>query len=232
MKFSKMALLLAVTASMSVYGSEAYAFGLGDVAGSVTGGASGGGAKVDVDGLLSQGKGLMGKFNSAISNMTAAEAQTMKALGLQAEGDKLLAVSKNYASGNVQSSDQVDRDVQLSVDASKAIDEKIKENGKLDAASKKNLAIAVPFFAKGIAESAGLPGEFKNWATTTQSGIASLTSNPTDAMKLKDGALAPLQVAQNLPSLVSSFGQTTKNFVSFAQGNGLDVKSVSSAIGD
>ncbi len=191
--------------------SQAYAFGLGDVAGAVTGDQKSG--VTDTGTLISQGKGLMGKFSLAFGNMTAAEGQTAIALGLKEQGDHLLATSKAYAAGNVEDSDAIARDVQYSEDANKAINAKMAEAGKVDANSQKQLALAVPYYGKGIVASVGLPSEFSNWAKSAQGAISGLRTNPLEATKLTNGVSAPLSVATKLPDLITSFSQTSKNFV-------------------
>jgi len=229
MKFRTVA-AVALAVGVSLTAVNAYAFGLGDVTGAVGGGTSGG-AAVDVGALVTQGKGLMGKFNSAFSNMTAAEGHTAQALGLKTDSEKLLALSQAYAAGNVSDSDQIARDVATTEGASKAIQDKLAEGGKVDAASKKSLLTAVPFYGKGIVEGAGLPTEFSNYAKSAQSGISSLKTNPLDAAKLTDGVSTPISVATKLPDLVSTFGQTSKNFVAFSQSNNVDVKGVADKLG-
>ena len=219
----------ALAVGVSLTAVNAYAFGLGDVTGAVTGNS--GGAAVDVGALVTQGKGLMGKFNSAFSNMTAAEGHTAQALGLKDESEKLLALSEAYKAGNVVDNDQIARDVSISEDASKAIQDKLAAGGKVDAASKKSLLTAVPFYGKGIVETAGLPTEFSNYAKSALNGISSLKTNPLDAAKLAYGVSTPISVATKLPDLVTTFGQTSKNFVSFSQSNSVAVKGVADKLG-
>ena len=190
--------------------------------GSVTGGgASKGSSTVDVGALTTKGKGLMGKFDSAFVNMLKAQSLTAAALGLKKESDDLAVSAKEMASGNVDKGG-IDRATTHTKDFEKAFAAKIAKKEPLDTASKTALASAVPHYVKGIAETVALPNEFKNYAQSVQTGIAGLTSSPMDAVKLKDGAATPLYVATKLPDLLSTFGETTKGFVAFAQSN--DVK--------
>jgi hypothetical protein len=187
---------------------------------------------VDVDGLLKQQSGLLGRFNSAFYNMLSAQAKTLAALNLQADSDRALKTAENYKSGNVIDEDQIKRDTAITKDAQAKIDEAMKNSTVVSSTAKKNLAGAVPHYAKGIADTATLPSEINNWASSVQSGITSLSSNPMQALKLKDGVAPGLFVAENLPELVSTWSSATKNFVSFAQGNDIDVKDVESKLGD
>jgi hypothetical protein len=190
------------------------------------GGSSSSQSNVDVDGLLNQQNGLMKRFNGALNNMLAAEARTLRALGYKTEADKADAEARYYESGNVMDKGQIERSVAVSEENKKLIDQKAVEGGVMTAEGKKELAAAVPHYVRGMTEGAQLPPEFSKWASSLQSGVSSLSGNPTQAMKLKDGAAPGMYVAQNVPNLVSKWGQTTKNFMAFAKKNDVDVGSL------
>lgn len=181
---------------------------------------------VDVGSLLSQQKGLVGRFNSAMNNMLLAQARTLAALNLNEESEKAAAAAESYASGNVVAEDQIKRDVELSkasleqINAAKAKGEQLTSDGK------QSLMAAIPHYVKGMADGVKLPKEFEKWSSVAQGGFGSLASNPMDALKLKDGIGEALPVITNLPGLIKVWSETTTTFVQYAKGNDLDVSEI------
>jgi len=205
------------------------AFGLPDVA------LPGSGSKasnVDVGGLLSQQKDLMGRFNQSMNNMLVAQALTLQAGGLKDQADAISAAANNYKQGAVQSKDQLERDTQLSKNATETINGLIKKNASLSAEGQAKLVSAVPHYAVGMYEGTKLPQSFKSWTESAKSGVNSLTADPLNAGKLTSGLGDVTTVATNLPTLVSTWTATSKAFLSYAKSNKVDTKDLSSKMGD
>lgn len=181
---------------------------------------------VDVNSLLSQQKGLMGRFQSAMHNMLLAQSRTLAALNLNKESQRAAAAAESYASGNVVAEDQIKRDVELSKASLEQINAAKAKGSKLTAAGKQSLVAAIPHYAKGMSDGAKLPKEFEKWSSLAQGGLSSLASNPTDAMKLKDSLGEALPVITNLPELVKVWGETTTTFVQYAKVKKLDVSEI------
>lgn len=181
---------------------------------------------VDVSSLLSQQKGLMGRFQSAMQNMLLAQSRTLAALNLNEESQKAAAAAESYASGNVVAEDQIKRDVALSRASLEQINAAQARGEQLTSDGKQSLMAAIPHYAKGMADGVKLPKEFEKWSSVAQGGLGSLSSNPMDAIKLKDGLGEVLPVITNLPELVKVWGETTTTFVRYAKGNKLDVSEI------
>jgi hypothetical protein len=194
-------------------------------AGGLLGGGSGK-SNVDVNSLLTQQSGLMKRFGSAMKHMLAAQARTLEALGNKTKAEQLDRVAASLDSGSIESKDAIQRAMANTTEGGKIIAEELKKSAVISEEGKKQLRLAVPDYAVGTSDSIQLPPDFKTWVGSMQSGMSSLRTNPTQAMKLKDGAAAGLYVAENIPTLVSTWGQATKNFASFAKSNNVDVSKI------
>lgn len=206
------------------------AFGLPDIP--IPGASTAKAGNVDVGSLLSQQKDLMGRFNQSMSNMLTAQALTLEAGGLKKEAELALATAANYKDGAVQSKDQLERDTKITADGSKAIDGLMKKNAVISADGQKKLLTAVPHYAKGMYEGTQLPKSFQSWTESAKNGLSGLTTDPMNASKLTGGIGDVATVATNLPALVSTWTTTSKAFITYAKSNKVDVKDLSSKMGD
>lgn len=191
----------------------------------------GGTSSVDVDGLLKQQSGLLGKTNSALFNMLSAQSETALALGLKGDADTAQATANAFRSGNVVDQDQISKAVETSTAVQGRISDAEKTSGKASVESKKHIAAAVPFYAQGNLDAAQVAIGIKDWTSNVSKGTAGLKSNPLQAAKLQDGAKSGLYVAQAMPGLVKVWSGATGNFMNYAKGNGVDVSSVSDKLG-
>src|SRR5699024_3950803 len=106
---------------------------------------------VDVASLMSQQKDLMGRFNQSMNNMLIAQSLTLEAGGLKEQANLALATAANYKEGAVHGKKAIARDSKITADASKAIQELMKNKTALTADGQKKLLSAVPHYSKGMA---------------------------------------------------------------------------------
>lgn len=226
----KVAAAAAVSMGLALAAPAAFAqFGGIKVPG-LGGGSGNSQSNVDVDGLLSQQSNLMKRFGSALGNMRAAEGRTLKALGYKDEAAKAEADAAWLSKGNIDK-DAIARISVNSEESLKLTQEAQQKGVALTADGKRELTAAVPHYLSGVGDGSKLPPEFKNWAMSVQSGMSGLSSNPAQAMKLRDGTAVGVYVAQNIPNLVSTWSKTTKNFIDFAKKNEVEVSDLSDKLG-
>ena len=172
--------------------------------------------------------GLNGRFASSMREMLMAQALTLLALGDQAKGDQLTTEAKSLQ--GVNDINVVARSITVSESASTEINQKMKASTKLSRASKGDLASAVPYYLAGSVQAAGLPNAYQSWIARARS---SATGGGAIGM-LSGGGLGNLgsvvTVTSKLPSLISTWGTTTHNFVRFAQGNQVNTGDLASKI--
>lgn len=236
MKFKKSAMTLGLSAFMafSAIGttSSVHAFGLDSVKSMVGGENATGGGAVDVDSLVTKQKDLMGRFNIAMQNMLLAQSNVLAAGNLKEQAELASATAAHYATGNVVSKDQLDRDTQLTAENNARIQEIFSQKSQLSEEGRALLLAAVPHYAKGVYEGTKLPDAFSDWSASASGGISSLSSNPMGAASLKQSLGEVVVVTTNLPALISAWGATTRDFVAFAKSNEINVGDVESQLGE
>ena len=77
-----------------------------------------------------------------------------------------------------------------------------------------------------------LPDAFQSWSANAKGGVGQLKTNPGQAAKLTGSLNEVTTVTTNLPTLVKSWGGTTKTFITYAKSNSVDVSDVESKLGD
>ena len=187
---------------------------------------------VDVASLMSQQKDLMGRFNQSMNNMLIAQSLTLEAGGLKEQANLALATAANYKEGAVHSKKAIERDSKITADASKAIQELMKNKTALTADGQKKLLSAVPHYAKGMADGTKLPKAFQDWTGSAKNGMSGLKTDPMGAKKLTGGLTDVTTVLTNLPSLLGTWTNTSKAFISYAGSNEVNTKDLSSVMGD
>ncbi|MGB9153881.1 MAG: hypothetical protein WCD70_12450 [Alphaproteobacteria bacterium] len=177
--------------------------------------------------------GISKTFANSFHAMCMAESVSAEALGLKDQADAAEKLADDYSKGNINSWDQVARDMQTSDDTEKAISEKMAQNTALDADAKAKLAKAVPFYVAGTLNAATLPGKYAAWVKKAQAGVGAIKSNPMSLAS--NGWVTDVpniaNVTTQLPDLVSQWGSVTKKFVAFAHTQNVDTGDLSSKIG-
>lgn len=190
---------------------------------------------IDIDSLANTQKGLMGRFNSALNNMLLAQSNTLEALGLRDDADLAKSEAEYWGGGVVDDQDKIERGIEITRNSQIKIDEKLEHGQALTGEAKTHLTAATAHYARGMYDGIQLPPEFHSWAEAVTDAISSSSSDAMQASKvlnLKKNSGPALYVAQNLPSLVTVWGDATKNFAQFAKQNDVDVSELDSVIGD
>jgi hypothetical protein len=205
--------------------------GLGGALGGLGVPAIGGGTPVSTADLSSGLSGLSATFAGSFQNMLAAEALSAKAFGLKADAEQLEKLAAYYGKGNVEDYDQVKRDINVSADTQAKIDEKMASAQTLDAASKKQLSAAAPYYALGTAHAAQLPGQYAAWVSRAQTAMknpVALASNPGLVAQVPK----VVQLSAGLPDLTGKWISVTKGFVTFSQKQKIDTGDLSAKVGN
>lgn len=236
MQMKKLTAQLAMTGLMALsaafYLPAASAFDLPKVKIPGVGSETSNAAPVDVDALMTQQKDLMGRFNKSMNNMLLAQSKTLSAGGMKEEAEKASAAAANYGAGSVISSEQLERDTEVSANASKLITDLATKEASLSAEAQSQLLSAVPHYAVGMYEGTKLPDGFKTWADSAQSGVKTLMTDPSAAKNLTNGISEVAVVTENLPALMTAWTTTSKTFLTYAKSNKVDTKDLSSKMGD
>lgn len=119
--------------------------------------------------LTSQQEGIVNRLVSGMTNMTSGQAQVARALGLKDQADLLESERDALSSGNVKDKDGIKRSMKVSEDAQEAINTKMAEETVIDAEAKKEFGKALPFYARGTADTIRLLPEIKKWASSASS---------------------------------------------------------------
>ena len=180
--------------------------------------------------LTSQQTGIVNRLVSGMTNMTAGQAQILRALGLKESADKLEAESDALSSGNVKDKDGIKRSMKVSEDAQEAINTKMAEETVIDAEAKKEFGKALPFYAKGTADTIRLLPELKKWASSASSTMKG--AGIRELPKLKKTLGTGLFVAKNLPKYAKKSQTSYKALSDFSKKNEIDTSEADDMLGD
>jgi hypothetical protein len=127
----------------------------------------------------------------------------------------------------------VSRSITVSQDASTEIDAKMAQAGALDADGRADLAQAAPHYGLGMVSGVQLPAAYADWATHAQHTVDGLRSNPMNlgaGVKLAREIRDVTGVTAHLPALITTWNNTTHNFIRFSQKNKVDTGDLSTKI--
>lgn len=177
-------------------------------------------ATVNVEALSAQGAKLIVGYATAMAGVTEAQADLAKAYNLDNLASELSAQRTALKSGNI-TSDTAEKVVEVSEKANKAIEEKMKEQTELDAASKVTVAKALAKYSVGTAGTAMLAKTASDVVTNTKSYLSSLPWTQR-ANALTGDMTVALNIAKEVPSLSKNLVTTGKSFVEYATAQGVD----------
>lgn len=176
--------------------------------------------------------GLNGRFAYAMREMLTAQAYTLIALGDQSKADQLSSEAKTLEGANDLNT--VSRCISDSEDASQEIDAKMSASAAIDAKSKQNLTLAVPHYGLGTVQAAHLPADYQAWVANARATVAGTSNNPLSMLAGGVGLSRSISdvadVTVRLPTLISTWADTTHNFIKFSRGNSVDTADLSSKI--
>tara|TARA_Y100001960_G_scaffold158047_1_gene166153 strand:+ start:6088 stop:7203 length:1116 start_codon:yes stop_codon:yes gene_type:complete len=156
---------------------------------------------------------LTGSLRVALVNLGKSQLLMAKALGLDEEVMLAKNQIKSLEEGDLGTSDEVDKAVEISASVQDAIDKAIVEKTTLDAGSKAVFASAVPFYVKGVL------GTIATGATAYaiwQSMMGKLD------FSIIYKAAALYSIITNVPTLVSQLSTSTGQITDFMSANDID----------
>jgi hypothetical protein len=190
---------------------------------------SGARSSKDLEGDLSE---LNRHFSKAMREMLIAQSYTIAALGDQVEADKLSSEANSLE--GVNDINTVSRSITVSEDASKEIDSKMGASGEMDEKSKATLRLAVPHYGEGMIPALRLPNDYRVWITSAKATVSGMGNNPMGAIgggaRLARDVPDVVDVTAHLPDLISTWSDTTHNFVKFSHRNHVETGDLSSKI--
>jgi hypothetical protein len=165
------------------------------------------------------------RFAVAMREMLTAEAFTLEALGDKAKADQLSETAKSLDGKSDVGT--ISKSIQVSNDAAKEIKDKTAASAVIDAHAKGLLLQAVPHYAVGMVQMIQMPAEYQKWIAGAKS---SANGGVLGGVRLAGEIADVVSMTAHLPDLLSVWGDTTKNFVKFSKGNGVDTSDLSSKI--
>lgn len=179
-------------------------------------------ATVDAKAVTAQGAKLVTSYAVAMAGVTEAQKDLAKAYKLDDLAKELDAQQKSLKSGNIKTSDDADKIVELSEKANKAITEKMEEKTELDSASKTLVSTALVKYGVGAASTAVLVKSSADFAKNTKTYVSSLPwTQKASALTVGDLPVA-VSVSKEVPSLAKDLVTTGKTFVELAKEQGID----------
>lgn len=164
---------------------------------------------------------LVKTYLSSAANINNAQLLLAEAFGLKDTVTKLEAEKEALSSGSVSDEDSIEKNKEVSEEANKAIQEKIKSGAKLSADGKKSYIKSFIPYIKGLVGGKSVVTESKPFLESAKSTIsnASFTDTLSVTNKLKSGTF----VATTMPSYVQSLWETSKLMLTYAKDNKIDV---------
>ena len=184
----------------------------------------------DVGALANQQAGIVQTLVAGFTEYTAGQAQIARALGLKEEVDKLESEQDALSSGNVNDKDGIERTMKISASAQEAIDKKMEEGAVLSAESKAEFSKALPFYARGTANTISLIPELTKWGTSATSAIKG--GGMMGAMKIKKTLGTGMFVVSKLPGYLKNAKKSYGSLIAFSKKNEIDTSEAETLLGD
>jgi hypothetical protein len=199
----------------AVYASPSMAFGLPSIPG--IGGSSGSAPSVNVDALTTQQTELVKSMAVSLLNLSKAQAMMFTALGDDDRAKAAQHTADSLGSGTLTGTHDMKKALNSSLELNDYAKQDIAKAGTLSDASKATFAKSLVPYGLGTA---GLVAAGKKAADAGQS--LTHTMDPTILFKLS----SLLYVAKEAPTLMSAFGSTTSQLVTYATSQGIDTSAI------
>ncbi|MDP7558986.1 MAG: hypothetical protein QF745_00410, partial [Planctomycetota bacterium] len=179
-KFNIVLTLLLTTVFFAV--TPVCAFNFGNIGGMLKGGGIGGGSKS----LGSERDAMLVSYRLALWNFTKSLQYQFKAYKLKEEAEKMEQLSASLkGKPDLDNAGEAESEAAVATEkARKKAHEKMAEGIVLDAEGKKWLAKSIPYYTGGCVHGVKLAVLIPSWVKRAKSGIASLKSNPLNALSL------------------------------------------------
>jgi hypothetical protein len=166
---------------------------------------------------------LTGTLRMALVNLSKSQIFMAKALGLDEEVMLAKNQIKKLEGGDLGTSDEVDKAVEISASVQDAIDKEIAKKTPLDVESKAVFASAVPFYIKGVLGTIATGAvAFVIWK--------SLQEKLDFSVIYKAAAL--YSIITNVPGLVSQLSTSTGQIMDFMTANEIDNSEMKEKLAD
>ena len=174
---------------------------------------------------------LIKTYVASATSINAAQIQLAKAFGLKDIATKLEAEKEALSSGSVSDEDSIEKNTEVSEEANKAIQEKIKSGVKMSAEGKKHYIKSFVPYVTGLVGSKSVIDEAKPFLESAKSTISN--AGFTDTLSVTNKLKAGTFVATTMPSYVQSLWETSQLMVTYGKDNKIDVpEDATDSIGD
>jgi hypothetical protein len=198
----------------AVYASPSMAFGLPSIPGIGGGSAA---PAVNVDALTVQQADLLKSMAVSLLNLSKAQVMMCNALGNSKAAAIAQANADSLSNGTLTGKDDMKKAIESSLSVNDEVKDGIAKAGTLSGDSKAMFAKSLVPYGLGTA---GLVSAGKKAADAGQS--LTHTMDPTILFKLS----SLLYVAKEAPTLMSTFGNTTSQLVTYATSQGIDTSAI------
>jgi len=173
---------------------------------------------------------LVKAYVSSASNINGAQILLAKAFGLKDLATKLEAEKSALSDGSVSDESSIKRQTEMSEEANKAIQEKIKSGAKISAEGKKQFTKSFKPYVKGLIGTKSVASEAGAFVDSAKSTISS--ASYMDKMSVTGKLKAGMFVATEIPGYVQSLWDTSKMMVTYGNENKIEVpKDATESIG-
>ena len=164
---------------------------------------------------------LVKSYVSSASNINGAQILLLEAFGLKEEAAKLKAEEKSFSDGSISDESSIKRQTEMSENANKVIQERIKSGAKISEDGKKQFTKSFKPYVKGLIGTKSVASEAGAFVDSAKSTISS--ASYTDKMSVTGKLKSGMFVATEIPGYVQSLWDTSKMMVSYGKENKIEV---------
>lgn len=163
--------------------------------------------------ILKQQSRLVNDFTSAQKQILTSQALLVEAFGLKKQAAVLRADRKALKSG--ASAQDIEKSIGDSSKANQQIQKYQKEGVQLSAKGKKLYKKAVPYYARGLAQTIALRPDIKNFASGARKAIGS--SSIVGKLSLKNKLASGMYISEHSPAYIRELQGTSVDIVTYAK---------------
>ena len=158
---------------------------------------------------------LVNQLNLSLFNLSTSQKIIFEAWGLKQEAEQAASNAKAFETGNSTDASVIKKSGNLDAKVAELVNKK----QKLSEEGKKKLAEALPYYARGLAASAGLGVQMAQ-------AVTSISANPASVIFGSYKATDLIAVFTNSPTLLTQIASNGHKFVTYSTENGIDTKEV------
>lgn len=214
--------ILVLVSLLMLVGSVAFGFGLPSI-----GGSGSGGSGLSADQLQGKLDAVSKDYFGATKNLMMSMCTAQDAFGLKKEAEITKAEAEQLDKG-VLDSKQVDTITAKMGNASKTIEEKIKNGEKLSDEGKKKLVESMAYMGKGIALEVPMVATVTNLSKQAADSVKS--ASLTQVGKIKDIAAVLTTLSSNVPKDLALAKSSLGLYIDYAKANGIEIPKDASSV--